>query len=70
MTLFLTPTDLQDLTGFKRPTAQRRWLTRNGYRFDVRGDGRPAVLVEEVRSKVGRGTRTSGPDLSALERLG
>lgn len=65
---FLTPAELVDLTGYKRPASQRRWLVDNGYHFDVRGDGRPALLRAQVeqRQRV-KGGRTTGPDLAALD---
>lgn len=71
MTLFLTPDEVVELTGHKRADAQRRWLVDRGYRFEIRGDGKPVVMVEEVRGRlVGGARRTSGPDLRALERCG
>lgn len=72
MTLFLTPDEVVELTGHKRADAQRRWLVDRGYRFEIRGDGKPVVMVEEVRGRLvgGKGRRASGPDLQALERCG
>jgi len=49
--MFLTHEALTELTGLKKPKLQRAWLTRNGYRFDVRADGRPAVLVSQVEAR-------------------
>lgn len=47
--MFLSPADVEALTGRKQPAAQRRWLARNGVRFYVRADGRPAVPAAPVR---------------------
>lgn len=68
--IFLTYDEIADLTGYVQPSAQRRWLQRNGYRFDVRGDGRPVVLRAQVdqRQRI-REVRTSGPDLAALDSV-
>jgi hypothetical protein len=79
--MFLTDTDLQSLTGYKRPAEQRRWLTSHGWAFEVRGDGKNRVLLEEARAKmVTRQTasttglrnvgRSAEPDLAALRKLG
>jgi hypothetical protein len=66
--VFLTPTELLELTGYKKPALQRRWLAEHGYRFDVRADGRAVVLIAAIELKLA-GRRTSGaePDWSALE---
>jgi hypothetical protein len=47
---FLSDADVATLTGRKQPAAQRRWLARNGLRFFVRADGRPAVPADQVGS--------------------
>jgi hypothetical protein len=49
--MFLTPNELQQLTGYKKPKLQRQWLVDNGYSFDVRADGRPVVMTEQVSSR-------------------
>ena len=41
--MILTASELVELTGYLKPSLQCRWLARNGYSFDVRADGRPAV---------------------------
>lgn len=71
--MFLTDDQLHDLTGYRQRPAQRDWLAANGYRFDVRRDGRPNVLVDQVRERQGiRSTAGSkpGPDFSWLEKAG
>ena len=57
------------LTGYKKPALQRRWLIQHGYRFDVRADGRPAVLAAQVEQRHGVNVVTSNtePNWSALE---
>ena len=49
--MFLSADDLRALTGYVKPALQRRWLLANGYKFDVRADGRPAVLVSQVEQR-------------------
>ena len=49
--MFLTADQLSELTGYRKPGLQRRWLTDSGYRFDVRADGRPVVLVAQVQAR-------------------
>lgn len=69
--MFLTKDEVHDLTGYTQPAAQRRWLVKNGYSFDVRGDGRPAVLRQQLqeRHKAKARQRASGPNLAALDEL-
>ena len=50
--MFLTADDIEALTGYKKPKLQRRWLLDNGYRFEVRADGRPAVLASQVEARL------------------
>lgn len=66
--IFLTDSDIAELTGYKRPTAQRKWLLRNGYRFEVRADGRPRVMVAEAeRHMLGKAqTKRHEPNWGAL----
>ena len=49
--VFLTAAELQALTGYRKPALQRRWLLENGYRFEVRADGRPVVLAAQVEAR-------------------
>ena len=69
--MFLSREELRQLTGYKRPAEQRRWLSENGYAFEVRGDGRPALLWEQVRARqsVSMRHRATGPNLDALDNL-
>jgi hypothetical protein len=56
--VFLTPNELEQLTGYRKPKLQRDWLVKNGYRFDVRVDGRASVLASQVAARQG-GARES-----------
>lgn len=69
--MFLTPEDIIALTGYKKPALQRRWLVDNGYSFDVRADGRPVVLLEQVmaRQRVKTAERATHPNWSEMEKM-
>ena len=68
---FLVREDLEELTGYKKPALQRRWLAENGYNFDVRADGKPVVSIAHYESCHSPRTRNraSVPDLDAVDRL-
>jgi hypothetical protein len=68
--MFLTPAELEQLTGYKSGATQCRWLAANDYSFDVRADGKPALMrsVYEARhAPVKR--RPSAMNLAALDRM-
>lgn len=48
---FLTNEDLHDLTGFKQPAAQEKYLRSKGYLFDCNARGVPRVLWEQVQAR-------------------
>lgn len=68
--MFLTAAELADLTGYKTGARQCRWLAENGYSFDVRGDGRPALsrAVYDARHSPAK-RRPSAMNLSALDGM-
>lgn len=49
---FLNQSDLVQLTGRKRHSAQTRWLSEHGYRFDVNAIGHPVVLWAALERKL------------------
>lgn len=68
--MFLTDQTVQHLTGLKRPSAQIRWLRSRGYPVEVGADGKPKVLEDVVRSRLGGKVATERrhePNWSALE---
>ena len=71
MNTFLAPEEIQELTGYQKPTLQRQWLFDNGYSFDVRCDGRPVVCRAYYEGRHNRNfaKRPSVPDLAALDDL-
>jgi hypothetical protein len=64
--LFLTHTQLTELTGFKSSKKQCQWLSAAGYRFDCRADGRPMVLLAQLLERQCRNPvpDSAQPDLS------
>ncbi|MHB1529908.1 MAG: DUF4224 domain-containing protein [Acidiferrobacteraceae bacterium] len=71
--MFLTATELQELTGRKRWNAQLRWLNMNGVPALVRADGRPMVLRATVEARMGLiaasgPTKAVEPNWSALAK--
>ena len=51
--MFMTPDEVAELTGYKKPSAQIKWLTAEKFGFVVGGDGHPKVLREVVLSRLG-----------------
>jgi hypothetical protein len=63
--VFLTREQLEELTGYVTAAGQRRWLTREGIAFRIRRDGRPVVIIDELRSKPRE--RVAPPNFAALD---
>ncbi|MGY2277403.1 DUF4224 domain-containing protein [Pseudomonas monsensis] len=61
--MFLTPEEVANLTGYKRPAAQIRWLTAERYGFAVGGDGHPKVLRQVVIGRMGGVQSRKEPEL-------
>jgi hypothetical protein len=57
--MFLTSAEIQTLTGLIRPSAQIRWLRKQGYRFTVNALGDPVIAIAEANRKLVGGTRTT-----------
>jgi hypothetical protein len=51
--LFLTKEELINLTAYKTPSAQCRWLRREGFTFRIAADGKPRVLRQAVLLAMG-----------------
>lgn len=58
--MFLTIEELQELTGWKLPSKQAEWLTRNGWLFALSAGGRPKVLRTYTEHRLG-GTKSADP---------
>jgi len=50
--MFLTKLQTQELTGYKIPSAQIRWLKENGFMFKIGADGYPRILICEMESQM------------------
>ena len=66
--MFLNSKQLREMTGYRNRAAQARWLSDNSYSFDLRKDGRPNVLIEQLRERQCKNTESKpGPDLSWMD---
>lgn len=68
--MFLTAEEIAELTGYKLPAHQRRWLTAHGYPHDVAASGKPVVSRAYVDTRLGGrapAPAKSAPNLSALK---
>lgn len=54
--MFLTADDIRELTGYKMPSAQKRWLDKAGWEYVVSGFGRPKVLRAYAEQRLGLAT--------------
>lgn len=62
--MFLTKDEVAELTGYKKPSAQIRWLQEQKFGFVVGGDGIPKVLSQVVISRLGgQTTQKKSPEL-------
>ena len=65
--MFLSVVETAELTGYKRPSHQIRWLSEHGYRFEVNALGRPVVLVSCVEQRLApRASHNKKPNFDAL----
>lgn len=55
--LFLTRSELAELTGFKAPHCQARWLVRNRWRFVLNRRNAPQVARDHFNERMGCGGR-------------
>lgn len=63
--LFLTQTELAELTERKRKADQIAWLKANGYHYAIGANGHARVLREHVQAKLCGVSVTAAP--AALE---
>jgi hypothetical protein len=69
--MFLTAQQLEELTGYVPGKLQCKWLAANGYSFDVRKDGRPALSRANFEARHAPATRRrpSALNLAALDGM-
>lgn len=58
--MFLTESDLEDLTGYKAPAWQARWLEERGWRFERNRAGKVIVSKAHAEKMMG-GASPKGP---------
>jgi hypothetical protein len=51
--MFVSPTDIATLTGYKRQASQIAWLRAHGWVFEIGADGRPKVLQSYAERRLG-----------------
>jgi hypothetical protein len=51
--MLLTPDELRDLTGYRRPHDQCAWLRARGWTFAVGADKRPKVSRAHAEAQLG-----------------
>jgi hypothetical protein len=72
--MFLTREEIKQLTGYRIPSAQIRWLRSEEFKFKVAADGRPRVLKTEVEFQMGHGSAIikkntmNNPDIEGLKK--
>jgi hypothetical protein len=66
--MILPPSDIKQLTGFVRASAQARWLRHNGWKFTVNGLGCPIVALAEFNRHMvgGKQAQTQEPRLEGI----
>lgn len=69
--MILSKSEIKQITGFVRASAQARWLQRHGWRFAVNGLGEPVVAIEEfnrqlVGGKQSKQVQKQEPDFSSI----
>ena len=57
--MFITHQELVELTGYKAPHCQARWLDRNRWRYVLNRHNEPRVAREHFAERMGFGTRAS-----------
>ena len=64
--MFLTQPQLCELTGYRRPSGQKRWLGENGVQYFVSSDGRVIVPVDALSK---RRIQSMEPDFSQFKNV-
>jgi len=67
--MFMTAIELEVLTGYRRPSAQRAWLSRNRIPHFVAASGRPVVVREALNVDQRRLPPANGPKAQPRLRL-
>jgi hypothetical protein len=71
--MILTPDELEQITDYKQPAAQIKWLRLHRWRFEIGASGYPKVdVAEKDRHLVGARTDDvdEEPNLGAFRKFG
>jgi hypothetical protein len=70
--LNLTPEEVEDLTDFKQPARQIKYLVQHGWTFEVGASGKPKISRSYYDQRMGgkREKPRKGPRLEGLARMG
>lgn len=66
--LFLTSTEVTDLTGYKYASKQIDWLKNNQYIFEINSSGKPKILRSHLISRLSESPKQTTPNFGALRR--
>lgn len=69
---FLSPDEVEVLTGFKTASRQVAWLRNKGWRFELSGSNRPVIARRYAESLLGFGEglgQQARPHFDALRAL-
>jgi hypothetical protein len=70
--MFLTDTELIELTGWRRVFDQCRWLKAHGWKFEISGIGRPVVMRRHAEQKMLDGADAKPewtPNIAAIKKV-
>jgi hypothetical protein len=62
--MILAPSEIQQLTGYVRASAQVRWLRSHGWRFTVNALGAPVVAQAEFNRRMVGGKAAKSEDVN------
>jgi hypothetical protein len=66
--MFLTSAELLEMTGYKRPSDQCRWLRDRGWSFELSAARKPVVLRAHAEHKLGKVRYSVEPNFGALRK--
>lgn len=72
MSIFLNANEIRDLTGYKRPSDQQRWLLQRGWLHEVNAVGVPVILrryAEDKLSGIKPGSHNKKPPAPDFSRI-
>lgn len=68
--LFLSKDELLELTGYRRPHEQRRWLQNRRWRFETNAAGAPRVARAYLERKMVGEAQETEPGLPSRHNFG